>query len=355
MAVDVSQRTNQIRHAVYGKDVRENIAGGIEDIAGEVNGYEGNLDNAFGAYKNELNQKLATYENKIDTDFSNYRNEINQKQADYEVKINNDFAEYREEINQKQLDFEGHMNQRQDAYEAEMNQNQSDFEVEMNQKQLDYENHLNGEWSDYKEIMDADEAIRLNNEQTRQSNEQTRKNDENIRKDNENIRQDNEVVRQQNEIVRQNNETERIANEQERETAFAGMEHVDANLELSTARGTFGTLGERLDNIEDETLITEELITIPHNFNSYPNVRCICTNYGAGVGGAGETPAGGTESYLVNAKICYLDTNSIKIYVSKGYKVKSPVLNKINDTKYILASEDVTETKSMLINLMEVA
>ncbi|WP_373845049.1 hypothetical protein [Clostridium sp.] len=344
MAVDVSNRTNQIRHAVYGKEVRENIAGGIEDIAGELNRYEGNLDNEFDDYKKEMNQK----------------------QADYENKINSDFAEYREEINQKQLDFEGHMNQRQDTYESEMDQKQIDYEnrlngdfdnykVEMNQKQDAYESKINGEWSDYKKIMDADELTRKNNEQTRQSNEQSRKNNENTRKDTENIRIQNEIIRQQNEIVRKNNETERIDNEQAREIAFENMEHVDANLELSTARGTYSTLGKRLDSIEGETLVTEELITIPHNFNSYPSVRCIYTNYGAGVGGAGETPAGGTESYLVNVKVCYLDTNSIKIYVPKSYKVKSPVLNKINDTKYILASEDVTEPKSMLINLMEVA
>jgi hypothetical protein len=45
VAVDVSQRTAQIRTAVHGKDVRENIAGGIEDIAGDVNQFETNTDN----------------------------------------------------------------------------------------------------------------------------------------------------------------------------------------------------------------------------------------------------------------------------------------------------------------------
>lgn len=45
MAVDVSQETTQIRHAVYGKEVRESLAGGIEKIAGDVNQFEGNIDN----------------------------------------------------------------------------------------------------------------------------------------------------------------------------------------------------------------------------------------------------------------------------------------------------------------------
>jgi hypothetical protein len=45
MPVDVSKRTAQIRTAVYGKDVRENIAGGIEDIAGDMNQFETNINN----------------------------------------------------------------------------------------------------------------------------------------------------------------------------------------------------------------------------------------------------------------------------------------------------------------------
>lgn len=253
MAVDVSKRTAQIRTAVYGKDVRENIAGGIEDIAGEVN----------------------------------------------------------------------------------------QFEDVTTQRQNDYESNVNKQWSDYKEIMDSDEAIR--------------KADEEIRKSNEDGRITSEDTRKQAEITRKNNETERIDNEQARKTAFDGMEHVDANLELSTARGTFSTLDDRLGNAEGENLGTEELVSINHNFDSYPNVRCICTNYGAGVGEAGNVPAGGTESYMVNARVCYLDTNSIKIYVPKHYAVRSPVIEKIDDKKYIIASNDTAETKSILINLTEVA
>lgn len=264
MAVDVSKRTAQIRTAVYGKDVRENIAGGIEDIAGDVNQFEN-------------------------------------------ITI----------------------------------QRQNDFEDKITDQQNGYESKVTNEWSDYKEVMDADEATRKSNEQSRINNEDGRITSEDTRK--------------QSEITRQNNETERTDNEQARETAFAGMEHVDANLELSTARGTFSTLNDRLDNSDGENLGTEELISINHNFDFYPNVRCICTNYGAGVGEAGNAPAGGTESYMVNARVCYLDTNSIKIYVPKHYTVRSPIVEKIDDKKYLIASNDAAETKSILINLTEVA
>ncbi|WP_338433463.1 hypothetical protein [Clostridium tyrobutyricum] len=222
-------------------------------------------------------------------------------------------------------------NAKETAINADKNATEAKEQVEINTTQ----------WADYKHTMDSAEAIRKANEE--------------IRKSNEDGRITSEDTREQAEITRQNNETKRIDNEQARETAFDGMEHVDANLELSTARGTFSTLSDRLDNSEGENLGTEELISISHNFDSYPNVRCICTNYGAGVGEAGNVPAGGTESYMVNARVCYLDTNSIKIYVPKHYTVRSPIVEKIDDKKYIIASNDAAETKSILINLTEVA
>lgn len=348
MAVNISQRTAQIRTAVHGKDVRENIAGGLEDIAAAENQFEANMKALETTYQNTLEKRQADYETAI----------IKQ-QNDYETKINGEFDDFETAQKQEQTDFEASQMREQnnyetkingefDTYKTDMDKRQTDFETAQKQEQSDYEYKVNKEWSDYKVIMDNDESVRNQNENTRQSNEQARE-------DNEDIRQSNEITRKQNEIVRQNNETTRIENETVRETAFAGMQHVDANLELSTARGTFSTLEERLNNSEGETLENKELVTIPHGLNCYPNVRCICGYYGAGVGGAGSNAAGGTESYLISAKICYLDTNNVKIYVPEHYLVKSPVLQKINDTKYILSSDDVTEIKSMLINIQEVA
>ncbi|MBV4450171.1 hypothetical protein KM792_10955 [Clostridium tyrobutyricum] len=171
---DISGKVAQIRQATYGKDVRESLASGIEDIANDVNKFENDTED------------------------------------------------------------------KQDDFEQNITKKQNDYENDMNQKQNDYEKKINAEWNVYKEDMDASESIR-------QSNEQSRENSEHSRKENETVRQENEITRQENETVRQENEQARQNNEQTRETAFAGMEHVDANLELSTARGTYGTLGERLD------------------------------------------------------------------------------------------------------------
>ncbi|QXE20456.1 hypothetical protein [Clostridium sp. 001] len=304
MAVDVSKEADYIRHKTYGIEVRGSLADGITKIADEVNKYEDTQNQEQADFENAQKKEQSNYENKIDTEFDNYK--------------------------------------------SDLTKDENDFQTAQRKEQSDYETKMDDKWSGYKKIMDTDEAIRKQNEDIRQSNEQTRES-------NEAVRQSNETTRKQNEIVRQNNEATRIQNETARETAFVGMQHVDANLELSAARGTFDNLNDRLNYFEGETLVNKELITIPHNFNSYPNVRCICTNYGAGVGGAGETPAGGTESYLVNAKIGYPDTNNVKIYVPANYLIRSPVLQQINSSKYILASSDKTETKSMLINLMEVA
>ena len=348
MSVDVSQEADYIRHKTYGREVRGSLADGITKIADEVNKYE-----------DTQNQEQANFEDAQKKEQTDYETSITKQQNDYESKINNEFGDYKDALTKKENNFEAAQKQEQVSYESKINSEfgdfknnmtffLSDYEIALTKKESNFETKVNSEWSDCKKIMDTDEA-------ERKSNETTRQNDETTRINNESVRQANEVVRKQNEIVRQDNETDRKNNETARETAFNNMQHVDANLELSTARGTFNTLNDRLNSSEGETLANKELIAISHNFNSYPNVRCICTNYGAGVGGAGETPAGGTESYMVNAKICYLDTNNIKIYVPNHYLVKSPVLQKISENKYILSSEDVTETKSMLINLMEVA
>lgn len=75
MAVDVSQRTAQIRTAVHGKDVRENIAGGIEDIAGDVNQFETNTDNR---------------QDTVEQDFSNMKKQFSDMQQSETVRQENE-------------------------------------------------------------------------------------------------------------------------------------------------------------------------------------------------------------------------------------------------------------------------
>ncbi|WP_459480251.1 phage tail-collar fiber domain-containing protein [Clostridium saccharoperbutylacetonicum] len=106
------------------------------------------------------------------------------------------------------------------------------------------------------------------------------------------------------------------------------------------------------DQINDEIFPNSEVITINHGLDNYPNVRIIATNYGAGIGGAGKTPAGGTESYSVQSKVCFLDRDNIRIYIPKKYFLSSGKLEKINSNRYIITFDN--SIMSLLIDLIYV-
>lgn len=106
------------------------------------------------------------------------------------------------------------------------------------------------------------------------------------------------------------------------------------------------------DNLSDEIFPNYELITINHNLKCYPDVRIIKTDYGAGIGGAGETPAGGTESYDVKNKVCYQDRNNLTIYVPKNYFSKSANLEKITDNQYLITFNK--SIMSLLVDLINI-
>lgn len=106
------------------------------------------------------------------------------------------------------------------------------------------------------------------------------------------------------------------------------------------------------DKLSDEIFPNNEVITINHNLKCYPSVRAIVSNYGLGLGGLGITPIGGTESYSVECKTCFLDSNNIKIYVPKKYFLKNPTLKSISETQYILTFSD--SAMSILIDLITI-
>lgn len=133
MAVDISQQTQAIRTAVFAKDVRSSIAGGLDTMASEVNTYEGSLS----------------------TDNDQFKADITAEEAQHTQA-------------------------------------------------------------------------------------------ENARVTAETARANAETTRQANETSRQTVEASRVTAETARETAFAGMQHVDANAELSAARQGKSSLLENL-------------------------------------------------------------------------------------------------------------
>ncbi|WP_368488429.1 hypothetical protein [Clostridium sp. BJN0013] len=108
MAVDISQRTNQIRHAVYGKDVRENLAGGIEDIANDVNNFEGNINNQWSVYKQNMD---ANESNRGTNENNRISNEIiRQTNEGIRQTVYNDFRDFvniAQQINRVPYLFDG--------------------------------------------------------------------------------------------------------------------------------------------------------------------------------------------------------------------------------------------------------
>lgn len=102
----------------------------------------------------------------------------------------------------------------------------------------------------------------------------------------------------------------------------------------------------------NEMYCTEELLTINHGLNGYPIVKMTYTEYGAGIGGAGDFPAGAdSQCNLMQDKMIYIDSNNVKILVPKDYYIANPSINKVNDYKYIVTF--LNSTRSILIELIK--
>lgn len=87
---------------------------------------------------------------------------------------------------------------------------------------------------------------------------------------------------------------------------------------------------------------------IPHNQNRYPFVQVIKITNGTGIGGAGETPAGGSNISEV-AKWSYIDKNNIDVYVADDYG--DCELIKISDTEFniVFADNNVNESYKVIL------
>lgn len=71
MAVDISQETQAIRTAVFAKDVRDNIAGGLDTMASEINTYENNLSSDNDQFKTDIGNRQTNLENTFNQEIAN--------------------------------------------------------------------------------------------------------------------------------------------------------------------------------------------------------------------------------------------------------------------------------------------
>jgi hypothetical protein len=98
--------------------------------------------------------------------------------------------------------------------------------------------------------------------------------------------------------------------------------------------------------------ISEEykLATINHNLNSYPNIRVLYEEYGAGLGGAGTSPTGGDPTHTIKNIISYDDKNNLTVYIPKEYLGSNPVVEKVSNTEYIVTFND--SIISLILNVI---
>ena len=78
----------------------------------------------------------------------------------------------------------------------------------------------------------------------------------------------------------------------------------------------------------------------------YPGVFAAVVKYGAGIGGAGNGPAGGTSVKPLPVQVEYPDLNTISI--SSALSFNKPALRQINREEYTVTFED---NKSLSIYL----
>lgn len=102
----------------------------------------------------------------------------------------------------------------------------------------------------------------------------------------------------------------------------------------------------------NEMYCNKELLSINHGLNSYPVAKMTYTEFGGGVGGAGDFPASAdSDCNLMQNKAIYTDNNNMTIFVPLNYYIASPTINKINNHKYVVTF--LNSTRSVLIELIE--
>lgn len=102
----------------------------------------------------------------------------------------------------------------------------------------------------------------------------------------------------------------------------------------------------------NEMHCNKELLSLNHGLNGYPIAKMTYTEFGGGVGGAGDFPSGAdSDCNLMQNKLIYHDSNNMTIFVPQNYYIANPTVNKINDYKYTVTF--INSTRSILIELIE--
>lgn len=137
----------------------------------------------------------------------------------------------------------------------------------------------------------------------------------------------------------------------EQQETYTAQMKTEFDTWFSDVQGTIGTdtagaLTLRIQALEEKVPDTT-LTTITHGMDDYVHAECYHYTYGAGVGGAGEGPAGGTEMVEIPSETTCVDRSQITIKTPAIGTVES--VNKINDYMYAVTFTDQTDCMGIIL------
>lgn len=98
--------------------------------------------------------------------------------------------------------------------------------------------------------------------------------------------------------------------------------------------------------------VNAELVTITHNLGGYPLVLLLSLQYGAGMGGAGDGPAGGTDPVQYPCRAVYHSQNELTVYtLPRIANLGAKTLTRISPYEYLVTFDGIS-ADSMYVKLL---
>mgnify|MGYP001061270787 FL=1 len=134
--------------------------------------------------------------------------------------------------------------------------------------------------------------------------------------------------------------------------AVGDIDKVSATIDPD-ALVTHEELELRIQEHNKENHPETELVTLDHQLGTYPQVLAFAYQYGAGMGEAGDGPAGGTSLMQLPAKAECLDKNRLAVYTTKDAARPETVkeVQQISRGEYVVLYQD-SELDAVYLKLL---